>query len=52
MDWLLTFLLGCERNTLPKPIRLEGHDILRRFFERKNSRILEAPDVAFTIRIG
>jgi hypothetical protein len=54
-DWLLAFLLGCERKTLnelPKKVRLDGSDIIRRFLARKNSRLLEVPDVAFTIRTG
>ncbi len=55
MEWLLAFLLGCERktlNTLPKSVRLKGSDIIRRFLARKSSRVLEVPDVAFNIRIG
>jgi hypothetical protein len=54
-DWLLAFLLGCEQKTLnelPKKVRLDGSDIIRRFLARKNSGLLEVPDVAFTIRTG
>lgn len=55
MEWLLAFLLGCERkrlNEMPKKSRLDGSDIIRRFLARKNSLLLEVPDVAFTIRTG
>ena len=54
-DWLLPFLLGCQRDelcSLPLQVRAQVLETVRRFIIEKHRLELDVPDTAFVITTG